>query len=495
MKIKLNIRLKITTALLGLLSITILTGTLLVLNQNEVLLKKKYHNRLKQLIRNTAHSLTEPMLNENDLRVATLISAFKKEIEAVEVQVFDITIGKIIASTNLYHLGQIPDTPINRQITKNRGRLITLQQQDTLIYSFPISIRNFKLGDLIVKTSQQREASILQQDLRPTYHTILWVSLLSLVLGIIGVLILTRQILKPLETLMLGIQRISRGDMNYRIQLTTRDEFEQVANAFNQMLEIIESKEEEIIEFNRQLEKRIEQAVKHSLELEKQIAETERMASVGRLAASIAHELNNPLASILMYARLTEENLTDETAKKNVQKIIRNTLRARNTIKDLVDYTRYSKLERKPVDLQNMIEFVLQKFESDFKQQNIVVELHSEVKTRVSLDTRHFERVLVNLIQNAMDAMPEGGQLRFELKEKRSEVEIRVSDTGKGIPAKNLKKIFEPFFSTKEMGTGLGLFLSYEIVRAHGGRIKVKNLKPKGTLFIISIPKGKNDGN
>ncbi len=482
------LRIKITLALFGILAITIILGALLVLNQNELLIREKHHKRLAQLIRNTAHSLTEPLLNQDDLRCYTLISEFQKELDVSEIQVIDHSIQKITASTNLHHLGQIPASPLYQKILANRDSLLVIHHRDTLVYAFPIQIRQNKLGDVVLKTSVEQERRLQQADLMPTYHTILWVSAFSLLLGISGVVFLTRQILKPLGQLMAGIERISQGDMNYRISLKTRDEFEEVARAFNRMLEIIEYKENQIIEFNKHLEKRIKEAVEHSLELEKQIAETERMASVGRLAGSIAHELNNPLASILMYARLAEEQITAPVTQRNIQKIIKNTMRARNTIRDLVDYTRYSRLEKRKTNVVGLIESLIQQVRPEAESRGIQIEWQSRSPLYAWLDARHFERVINNLIQNAFDAMPEGGTLTVTVKQSRRNVLITVTDTGTGIEAKDLKKIFEPFYSTKETGTGLGLFISYEIIRAHGGTIKATPNKPRGMIFQITLP-------
>ena len=491
MKIKYNLRLKITFAIFGLWLLTILSGAVLILNQNERYFRNKYNSRMIQFMRNGAKTISEPLLNGDDLKMFELICSLSEELKPIEIRVIDNKINKIVAATNLYNLGSVCADKVCQNILENQAGLLKQYKNDTLFYSYPVKIGKVKLGDLLALSSAEKEAANLKQELEATVSTIFYVSLFTFFVGLLGIFLLTRQILKPLDFISEGIRRISRGDESFRLKLKTGDEFEQVGHTFNTMLDRIESKEHQILLMNQELEKKIKQAVKHSVQLEKKIAETERMASVGRLAGSIAHELNNPLAAILMYARLSEEQAVEPVLRENLAKIIRNTVRARDTIKDLVDYTRHSKIDLKPADPRILIQTCAANFERELKQKKISLSIISNIKDKkIALDAQHLERIFNNLIQNSIDAMPDGGKIIFQIDEKIKYFHIRVSDNGKGIAAKDMKKIFEPFFSTKESGTGVGLFLTYEIIQAHQGKIEVKSRPGQGTTFIIKLPKG-----
>jgi len=487
-KININLRFKITIAILGLWALTIISGASMILKQNEVIFAQKYHTRLKQLLHNNSKAMREALLNKDDLQLNYAVSFLHTELEPIEVMAIDSRIKRIVANSNFFHLGRLAESSVYERINKNQQDLITFEWCDTLYYAYPIRIGEYKIGDLVMLTSRGKEARLLDKDLRPTINSILQVSLFTFLIGILGVFLLTKQILKPLDFISQGIRRISRGDHSFRINMKTSDEFEQVAYTLNSMLDRIENNEQKITSMNIDLEKKIELAVKHSVDLEKQIQESERMASVGRLAGSIAHELNNPLASILMYARLIQEKAKNKLVKDNLEKILRNTVRARNTIKDLVDYTRHSKIERKPVHLSELIINCAQTYRKEIEERQIDFRVESSLKNDfVLLDAFHFERVFNNLTQNAIDAMPDGGTLLFKISEKIKYVWIKIIDSGSGIVAEDLNKIFEPFYSTKENGTGLGLFLSYEIIRSHQGQISVQSKPMEGTTFIIKL--------
>jgi two-component system NtrC family sensor kinase len=217
------------------------------------------------------------------------------------------------------------------------------------------------------------------------------------------------------------------------------------------------------------------------------------MAAIGELAANIAHEVNNPLTSVLGYTTHLMKTLDlPEAPKKILGMMEQETLRVRKIIRNLLDFSRQKNSWMQPTDilqpLRETVAFV------QGAAQSSLVKIHEEYNGSpviVNMDPNEMKQVFINIINNALQAMPQGGDLRIRLHPVgEREAMIEFADTGVGISPENLQKIFEPFFSTKEDrdGTGLGLSISYRIVQHHGGRIDVESEPGKGTIFRIILP-------
>jgi iron only hydrogenase large subunit-like protein len=225
------------------------------------------------------------------------------------------------------------------------------------------------------------------------------------------------------------------------------------------------------------------------------LRQSEKLASMGQLSAGIAHELNNPLGVITMYANI----LKDETPKedpiyKDLELIVEQTERCKKIVGGLLNFARKNQVHLVET---NMAEFILRSIDSIIHPENIEIKFENGVKdTTAKIDRDQLMQVLTNLEKNAVDAMPDGGKLYIILTGNEKEIEIQVKDTGTGIPEENMDKIFTPFFTTKEVGkgTGLGLPLIYGIVKMHRGQIHVESNAspekgPTGTVFRIKLPR------
>jgi len=226
---------------------------------------------------------------------------------------------------------------------------------------------------------------------------------------------------------------------------------------------------------------------------EKTILRSEKLASLGRLAAGIAHEINNPLTGILTYSSLLLEELKGTAYEEDLKVITEETLRCRKIVRGLLDFARDYKPEEASVNLNILIEETMQILENHVNFQNIKIVKHLDQNLpKVKIDADEFRSVINNLAVNAADAMPNGGQLTISTAydSQHRQVIIRVADTGVGINKENLKRIFEPFFTTKEKGkgTGLGLAMAYGAIKRHNGTIDVKSKVGEGTEFIIILP-------
>jgi PAS domain S-box-containing protein len=239
------------------------------------------------------------------------------------------------------------------------------------------------------------------------------------------------------------------------------------------------------------------EAIRIKKELEKtqiQLLQSEKMASLGKLAAGVAHQLNNPLGGITLFARLMlEEYALEENAQKDLNRILKDAERCRDTVKELLEFARQTRHEMRPLDINRAIARTLFLLENQTLFQNIVVQrqLASDIPM-VRGDTQQMNHLFMNIILNAAQAMEGHGTLTVStrLSDDGNRVVIEIADTGPGIPEKILPHIFEPFFTTKEEGegTGIGLSLVYGIVESHEGTIQAVNNSPGGTCFTIELP-------
>jgi two-component system, NtrC family, sensor kinase len=248
-----------------------------------------------------------------------------------------------------------------------------------------------------------------------------------------------------------------------------------------------------VIRYSRDItrQKKVEQRIQH----------TEKLVAVGQLAAGVAHEINNPLGIMLCYLDLLKRQLTDyPQGLKDLYTVEKQTLNCKRIITDLLQFARGEESEKEPVDINSLIIDVAGIFNHQFKKQKVRLNLHlDEQLAEICLDADKFKQVMVNLLMNALQALDGPGEVRIstDYLQKRKSVRIVVADNGPGMAAEIRDKIFDPFFSTKKTGesTGLGLSVSYGIIKEHGGEIFVLSEPGKGAQFVIVIPVDGLEGN
>jgi signal transduction histidine kinase len=234
------------------------------------------------------------------------------------------------------------------------------------------------------------------------------------------------------------------------------------------------------------------QAESEKVKLREQLLHADRLATIGQLGAGLAHELNEPLASILGFAQLVakDTSIGDQT-KQDVDKIVAAALHSREVIAKLLVFARETSLETKEVDLNEVTEEGLYFLQSRCERSGIKLSrvLQAELP-KIGANRSQLLQVLTNLIVNSIQAMPEGGDLTIRTANEDNRVLLKVHDTGIGMSQETVKRIFEPFFTTKEVdrGTGLGLSVVHGIVSSYSGTIEVESELGKGTLFVISFP-------
>src|SRR3989339_306045 len=226
--------------------------------------------------------------------------------------------------------------------------------------------------------------------------------------------------------------------------------------------------------------------------LQSQVVQSEKMAAVGQLAGGVAHEINNPLGGVLGFAQVIARNVKEgDNLYVPLKSIEREAIRCKNLVGDLLTFSRSDKSVMASIDLNSAIRSALSLVEARTKTQNIeIVRSFEENLPKFTANSNQVQQVIINLCNNAIDAMPDGGKIAVKTKKLEREVEITISDTGSGIPEEVRRHLFEPFFTTKEVGkgTGLGLSLVYEIIKKHNGTVEVESELNEGTTFRIRLP-------
>ena len=302
----------------------------------------------------------------------------------------------------------------------------------------------------------------------------------------------TTRIVRPLRNMVEATQRISSGDLSHRLKVTSKDEVGYLAECFNRMTENLEEANKKLIEYGKNLEKKVEERTKELKKMQANLIQSEKLASLGKLSASIAHEINNPLGGILIYAHLLLEDLKEgDPARENIEKIIKETTRCKNIVKDLLEFARPKEPKLESVNIHDIIDKALDLVTQKAEFQNVSISKNfSNNIPNISVDKDQLLQVFVNIIMNACEAMKGNGKLTLKTSYDKEWVTTEVIDSGCGMNEEVRKKIFEPFFTTKEVGkgTGLGLAVSYGIITRHGGKIEVESEPGKGANFRIILP-------
>ena len=349
-----------------------------------------------------------------------------------------------------------------------------------------------------------------------TRRTVAFAGLTIVLVALILAGVVRRGVVRPVRELVEGTHRVAQGDLSHRIPVRTADEVGVLAVSFNRMTEALGKAHAELDALVATLEQRVEERTRELREAQAQLVQTEKLASLGKLSASIAHEINNPLSGILTYAKLLSRKLRTgapdvegvHAALQQLALVERETQRCVTIVRNLLDFARQREPSFQVVDVSRVIEEALSLLEHRMTMQDVQVTREFAPVPAVRADFGQLRQAFVNVLINACEAMPGGGTLRVLTREVAlSEAgkggplsatgkpgppsrfaEAVITDTGQGIPPEHLSNIFDPFFSTKEKGTGLGLSVVYGIVEKHGGKITVESQVGRGTAVTLRFP-------
>ncbi|MGD2116038.1 MAG: ATP-binding protein [Acidobacteriota bacterium] len=368
------------------------------------------------------------------------------------------------------------------------------------------------LGVLDVEMSLARLEEMLQDSRRQ----VTWTALsLLLVTGAVVTAFVDRLIHRPVTRLQEVTERVARGDLDTRIDVSGGDELAHLAEAFNRMAADLKEARNEITEWSEKLEEKVVEKTGELRRAQRQVLQMEKMASLGKLSATVAHELNNPINGILTYARLVERELgrqetLDQATRDELCEYLRlmqhECSRCGDIVKNLLLFARRrGGAEMEPVDLEKLLDRSLMLVRHHLEMSNITLRREpirlDGGEPVIEGDAGQLEQALVALFVNAVEAMSgpgyDEGELSVWVEGDDKTVRIHVADTGVGIHPDVLPQIFEPFFSTKheESGVGLGLAVVYGIVRRHGGSIEVESQPGRGATFHLTLPRRQNGNN
>jgi two-component system NtrC family sensor kinase len=332
----------------------------------------------------------------------------------------------------------------------------------------------------------------------------LWFTAAAMMLtSVFSVLWVWLVIHRPIHELAAGTEKVAKGDLSYRLPLRSKDELGALAESFNKMTADLAAAHSELTESARTLEERVRRKTGELEQAYHSLLASEKLASIGKLAATVAHEVNNPLFGVLTYARLTLKALQiaaippAEKSKmlENLLVIERESRRCGEIMKNLLTFARQSPPQRAPNDINPLLERAASLIRHQFELQEIELERHLTPGLPPAFcDQGQIQQLFLILLVNAAEAMPHGGTVVVTTAESPADkaLILRVRDTGVGIGPEDLARIFEPFFTTKEdrHRTGLGLAIARSIVENHGGTISVTSVPGEGSEFAIKLPIG-----
>jgi two-component system NtrC family sensor kinase len=323
---------------------------------------------------------------------------------------------------------------------------------------------------------------------------LLYIVLVVAVTAVVLSIILWRLVLKPLTSLTIGMQRVSSGDMDKKVNISSNDEIGRASSTFNSMTEELKIARQRMEKWTQSLEEEVDKKTREIMRTQDKLIQAEKLASLGRLTADVAHEIRNPLSALGGFGRRLLKSVTEKKQKEYAEIIVSEADRLEHVLSDVLTFSREARFHFKKVSVNEIIGKSVNLFRENCKEQSINIEVLYETDLPVLIEKDQLEQAANNLISNAIDAMPEGGTLTITTKNEPANdityVAVHISDTGEGIPDEMLPLIFEPFYTTKKIGhgTGLGLSISRKIVEEHGGFIQAKNRSEKGLTVSMYFP-------
>jgi signal transduction histidine kinase/CheY-like chemotaxis protein len=517
-KFGLRFKFIITFSLLILLT-SVLLSVFLIRKQSD-LIRNELNEKGEYLVKNLASSSEYGVLIEDTLLLSRFIQGVLNDEDIAYIMIQDKENHILISSDE----GVLAKLPLKQKETliKNASEREKLFKQSFILqktgiefidFSFPVTTHKeiksdemVSLGlmmegdhsrEMIEKIGTVRVGITTEEMIKKIgeMKRIIFLLTLQIVgLGIFLAFILVRIIIGPLERLAQATRRVAAGDFSSEVYIKQKDEIGELANSFNLMTKNLRKLIGEIEEYNRNLEKKVEERTKKLEEAQAILIQSEKLSAIGQLISGVAHELNNPLAAVIGFSQLSLGTEANPKTISYLKKICSEADRCAKIVNNLLTFSRKSKAEKQPVGINGIIERTLDLMSYQFQVNNvkIIKDLDAELPKTLG-DFHQLQQVFLNIVNNAFQAMMEKskqGSITVRTKRIEAIIFIEFTDTGPGIPKENLSRIFDPFFTTKEIGkgTGLGLSISYGIIKEHGGNIYALSEPGKGATFVIELP-------
>ncbi len=461
------------------------------------------------------HSVAELRLAQRDARSQVFLPAAEWSPEAKQArrEVFRHDLALVHEALRLYSL-QLADSAERNPRLGDASRSQEWENvkfiENALERIAEISRTDDWLDDEIAAAKLDRELEDLQQltavlpsylhreirhvadDVRGQYRALIaisWVTSVAaaLMLGSL-VHLFYKWVFRPLRILIKGSRKVAAGNFSYRIQLDAHDEMAELAQAMNDMTSRFQAIRDDL---DRQVQTRT-----------KQVVRSEQMASVGFLAAGVAHEINNPLAAIAMSAESLERRLRDapfpdvdqqSLVRRYLEMIQSEAFRCKEITEKLLDFSRSGEVQRRRTELRELVQGVIDMASHLDRYRGKTVILQSGEPVYAVVNGQEIKQVTLNLVANALDSLDDGGTLTVSVEQARDQVRLVFVDTGCGMTPEVLEHLFEPFFTRRKggQGTGLGLSITYRIIQEHQGHIEATSAGPgQGSRFVVTLPLG-----
>ena len=506
----------ITIACIVILTTMVLYAYLNIREVKKILLKETIHSA--ERLSETLILATNHQMLSNDL--AEVYHAMKDASRQEDVEGIRLinAQGRIVFSSKQSEIGTVLDKsseiclkchastiPLKQATYLERSRIFTNDEGKTVLglskaiyneescasaacHVHPSNMSVLGVLDVTVSLESMQQ-QLIQSRTWVIFLTIALLLVVSLILSIFT----QRLVNNPIQNLLRHTQQIADGSLDISINQTSKDELGELASSFNMMTVSLKKAHSELAEWNRTLEERITERTLENKRMQAQLARSDKLSSLGQMAAGIAHEINNPMTGILLYANLIADSKNfSPDLKDDINIVIKETERCSAIVKQLLDFSRVNKPENRWSSLNEIIEAALSLLENQSLFQNIKIERnYKETLPKIFGDAWQLEQVFINIILNAGQSIAEAGRIRIAtgLADDKRFIFANIQDNGCGISPDELDKIFDPFFTTKmDGGTGLGLSVSYGIINNHGGEINVSSELGNGTSITIMLP-------
>lgn len=434
----------------------------------------------------TRHSIIEAMATQC-IDIDNILESLSKHEDIIASRIFNVD-GLIRHSTQPSELGQDVDPVALRLFREGRNQVLFDGGEGSnrtlcLVYPIENEPRCYRCHDADTKINGVLNlcASMdhVEGDLRRGSMILLSMTLITLLTLVLGITwMMGRIVTKPVQGLVGAMRKAEGGALSARARVGRNDELGLIASSFNSMVERLQETQEQVEELHRE-----------------EMRRADRLAVTGQLAASLAHEIRNPLAGISGAVEVLARGLAEDDPKREITKeISRQIGRVDNALKNLLSFTRPTTPELKETDINEQLRrtlfFALQ--QKDVSETKVALDLQPGLP-KTLVDRGQMEQVFLNIILNALQAMPGEGKLEVRTSmhgvgDDGRLIRAEICDSGEGIPPDVMERMFKPFYTTKVKGTGLGLAISKEIVEKHGGKISVRSDVGKGACFMIDVP-------